>query len=178
MKKLLITLLVASSFLFAADMVDPKNNALKMDGVPASCTESAKVSDCMDNTLLEAHVRKNMHKGVESSEFYSELNGDWIGYLKEAWKQSEGAYAVDGNITNNLNAALRSNVDLGEKALRANSELRNSSESFGEYGRMLYFVFKQLFVEYKIESALTQDAFNEAMEEELKNFEEDLSKKT
>jgi len=153
------------------DIIDPENKQLKEAGIEDACEEE-EASTCMDALLIWEHKKRDIHGGVDYSTFISELTtGDWVSPLEEAWRQSQVSMQNDYKITDNLSKAIMTNVQQGERSIKLNVEMNSAGNAFGEYGKMLYLTYRQLMVEYKIQSALTDALIKEEEENEIISLE-------
>jgi len=154
------------------NLIDPGAEPISNEDIPLECDWS-KASECMDKVMLREHQERGMIRGNTYATFTAEIPLTWStdDILKEAVRQSDASVSIDQNITSNLNDAIASNISLGAKSLGTNMNLSSAGASFGEYGRMLLLAFKQLLVEYKIESTLTQEAFSKSMRDEIVSLE-------
>lgn len=169
---LLVFLLLFSTTLYA-ESESPESSSLKKIKEDYSLCEG-EPSECLDKVLSEEHKRREMHKGVSYNDFTSSLSSsDYIGYLEEGVEQSKDSLALGDGITASLTTAILSGSRLMETGMRANQSLSSASEIFGEYGKMLLLVHKQLLVSYKIESTLLQNIYAKEMQEEIIDYEKD-----
>ena len=179
--KTLILLLFTFSFSFSALGIDPKNprlNTTEMNRLYSECKDTSKpgVVPCEQAMLYEMHYNENIHKGVSYGEFIPYV-GNWVDALADAEAETALFQGISFNTDTTLMNAIQSNVNMTSMGYEMSTKFNKLVQSIDSYATIMDVITRQVLLEHKIETIITQLVFELSMAGELKEFEYSGEKK-